>query len=91
MNWLYILFALQVADIATTIYVLNRGGRELNPVLNKLFVRYGARPVLLVMKIGFIALVYWLADYGYLPLYGVQILAGFYALLIAWNVYQISK
>lgn len=55
---IYPLILLQPADIATTHYALKSGaGTEGNPVLRKLFGRFGHERVLLLIKGAFIALV----------------------------------
>ncbi len=57
---LYLLIALQLADIATTHYALKSGaGTEGNPILRKLFDRFGHEKVLLVIKGAFIAWLLW--------------------------------
>ncbi len=38
---LYALIALQLADLATTLVVLQRGGKELNPVVRWFIVKLG--------------------------------------------------
>lgn len=47
---------LQIADIVSTVYALrNPNVREVNPLLQPLFDKFGALPVLLVVKIMFIS------------------------------------
>ena len=46
---LYVL--LQAADVYTTLTVLKQGGRELNPVLAKLFTRFDPLPVMVSVKL----------------------------------------
>lgn len=46
-----LLFALQIADAWTTIVILRRGGRELNPLLCRLMDRIGPLPALLASKL----------------------------------------
>lgn len=51
MSYLIYLFAiLQLADIYTTHMILKRGGKELNPVLAKLFDMFDYRIVLVIVK-----------------------------------------
>ena len=58
----YLLTTLQLADMATTHYVLKkRIGTEANPVLRWLFDQFSHRPVLLVIKGALIALLWWWA------------------------------
>ena len=47
-----LLVALQVADAATTIRIIQRGGHELNPLLNRFMSNLGVRVALLVSRIG---------------------------------------
>ena len=37
---------LQVADVFTTMRILDKGGKELNPILAKLFAKYEPLPTL---------------------------------------------
>jgi hypothetical protein len=49
---LLILFCvLQAADVYTTLTVLKQGGRELNPVLAKLFAKFDPLPVMVGIKL----------------------------------------
>jgi hypothetical protein len=57
---LYLLIALQVLDAATTMMFLSRGvGVEANPIMRKLFERFGPAPVLIVVKGAVIAMLWW--------------------------------
>ncbi len=47
---LVVLALLQILDIYTTYNILKLGGRELNPILNKLFDKVGVIPGLIVPK-----------------------------------------
>lgn len=54
-----ILLALQVMDIISTVFALRVPGvREANPLLAPLFKRFGALPVLLVVKFAVCALLW---------------------------------
>lgn len=56
---LFIVFALlQCADVATTLYVLKRGGREANPVMAAIMARLGNVAGLVVPKLVILAVVY---------------------------------
>jgi hypothetical protein len=49
---LLILFCLlQAADVYTTLTVLKQGGRELNPVLAKLFAKFDPLTVMVTLKL----------------------------------------
>ena len=56
-----LLTCMQVLDIVTTYVVLKKGGVELNPIMRKLFDKFGVIPTLLVSKVILLAVVF----YGY--------------------------
>ena len=90
---LFIFILLQIADCFTTIYILGKGGKELNPVLAKIFDTVGVWQGLLIMKFFAISIVlvgtkllpvevsYWLLGLGIVLYTGV----------VSWNGYQIYK
>jgi hypothetical protein len=87
---IYLLILLQLADIATTHFALRHGyGTEANPVLRKLFDRFGHEPVLLVSKAAFIAFVWYFQDLIHPLAYGL--LLGLYIWVVANNVNVIWK
>ena len=87
---LVVLIALQVADIATTHYVLKTGiGTEANPVLNKLFQKFGHEPVLLTTKGAFI--VFLLVVQHLIPVWALGGMVAFYLWVIWNNVRVIQK
>lgn len=49
---------LQVADSATTVYILNKGGVERNPIMAKAMRLVGVLPALLIIKAIMLALVF---------------------------------
>ena len=74
---------LQLADIYTTHRILKGGGVERNPLLCKLFDRFGVLPVLLVTKaVAVAAVIAALTDYPWV----VGGLDVFYAVVIANNL-----
>lgn len=89
---LYVLIALQVLDLLSTVIALrNPKLGEGNGVLKPLFDRFGALPVLLVGKSAFIALLlYWnsqiaieavyllCAVYGYVVVNNIKLIRGNY-------------
>jgi hypothetical protein len=83
-----LLSLLQVADAVTTYKILNNGGRELNPVMDWLFKRFGMLNVL-VIKVIAISLggVYLYLTY---PLVLIP-LCLLYVAVVGWNTYQIYK
>jgi len=56
-NMLYLLIALQIADVITTLFVLKQGGKEANPLMLALFGWMGPVPALLITKALIVALV----------------------------------
>jgi hypothetical protein len=70
MNPLYLLIALQVLDLVTTVIALrNPKLTESNGVLKPLMDKFGVLPTLIVLKGAFIALLWWAA-----PLVPVEVL-----------------
>lgn len=83
-----LLSLLQVADAATTYKIINKGGRELNPVMNWLFKRFGMLNVLAVKVI----LVSMAGVYLYITFpVGLIPLCILYVGVVGWNTYQIYK
>ena len=82
---LYALIALQAADLATTLVVLQRGGKELNPVARWFIVKLGPLFGLSLLKLAAIAVMVWAA-----PTPGVDYvfaaLCGAYVFVVANNV-----
>lgn len=87
---MYLLVALgvlQIADWYTTISILERGGKELNPVMRKAMELFGEEPALaikgiVVLLCGFFLMqhVFWLA-----------LLVIIYVLVVAWNTKELLK
>ena len=76
--------ALQVVDIATTVYILRTGiGREDNPVMRKLIEAFGSpAAALIVTKVPLVAVTAWAASQGAVSmgvLWGVAALSAFVA------------
>jgi hypothetical protein len=87
---LYLLIALQLADIATTHYALRTGiGQEANPLLRKLFDKFGHEVVLLVTKGAFIVFL-WFA-HPYILTEVLYLVAAGYVWVIWNNLSVISK
>jgi hypothetical protein len=90
---------LQIADIWTAHTVLKQGGREMNPLLARLFVRFGHLPVLWMFKAVVVRL-FWryvlgttIAFSGY-QIGGEQILiafCGLYLIVVLNNFRQIMR
>lgn len=84
-----LLVALNVADVALTHKILKRGGRELNPLLAALFKRMEPMPAMLIVKIPFLLVVYFLMPQ--VPILVMQVLVVGYACLMLWNIAQLQR
>ena len=84
---LLILFCvLQAADVYTTLTVLKQGGRELNPVLAKLFAKFDPLSVLVITKLlGVWAL--WWVNLAWLTFAACLV----YAYVVVRNYLEIEK
>ena len=82
---------LQLADVCTTLYALDRGGREVNPIMLRAFAVAGPAPALIVVKLCLIGLVYAAAINGWLLPYVLEGFCLFYVGIVANNLYQIRK
>lgn len=84
MIWLYLFFVLtQAADASLTALILNRGGRELNPIMRWAMGRIGMTPALVAMKIAICVLVYLALPF--LPIWFMAALCLFYVGVCGWN------
>ncbi len=77
-----ILFITQALDYHTTTSILDKGGKELNPVMAKLFSLFGMRPTLVVKGTAVTALGYWL---GTQNIYVLAAITAFYIGIILYN------
>lgn len=77
---------LQIADFLTTVWILNRDGRELNPVINWVMNKLGIIPALLVVK-SIAVFAVWLVDLFWLTSFGVIA----YSLVLGHNLYHCNK
>lgn len=89
MNPLYILIALQVADIVTTIIALRGPAHEANPILKKMMDLIGVVPALLLIKGAFITFL-WQYQ-ALLPVELLWALCAFYVWIVLGNVQTIRK
>ena len=82
---LYLLIALQLADIATTHYALRQKiGVEANPLLRTLFDKFGHEVVLLVTKGVFVAFLVYFYEYIYVE--ALYLVAALYCYVIYNNL-----
>jgi hypothetical protein len=85
---LVVLALLQVGDGLTTYCILSRGGRELNPVMAKIFAIVGIIPGLILKGVAVVIVGYFCGQASIVPL--LIIISG-YILVVLWNLYQIFK
>jgi len=62
-GWLIVFVLLNAADIYTTHTVLKQGGRELNPVLAKLFEQFDPIVVMVTLKLAAVWALWYLNVY----------------------------
>ena len=85
-GWLIVFVLLNAADIYTTHTVLKQGGRELNPVLAKLFEQFDPIVVMVTLKLAAVW-VLW-----YVDVYWITALAcAVYLYVVVNNWYEIKK
>lgn len=53
----------QIADVWTTLRALELGAREMNPLLNWIFQRFDALPVMVIVKLVGLWALWWLDSY----------------------------
>ena len=85
--WLAILGGLQVADWWTTVTILDKGGKELNPVLKYLMDKLGVDVAMTIKSV--IAMICGLVLLHYPP--WIILLAAIYAGVVGWNLTQLKK
>ena len=88
MTWFLIL---NVFDILITMYVLNHGGRELNPRLVKWFQRDDPDVVLIRVKVVLLSFVWLSAYFGALPSWALWALVIGYLALAGHNINTAMK
>jgi hypothetical protein len=85
-GWLVVFVLLNAADIYTTHSVLKQGGRELNPILAKLFEK--ADPIVVMVTLKLLAV--WAL--WYVDVYWITALAcAVYLYVVVNNWYEIKK
>jgi len=81
-----LVLALQLVDIATTLYVLKRGGVEANPLMRRLMEAFGSPEAALVAtKFAFVVLLG--ALYESIPVWSFGLMAAIYV----WVAYNNGK
>ena len=85
-GWLIVFVLLNAADIYTTHTVLKQGGRELNPVLAKLFEKADPIVVMVTLKLAAVWALW------YVDVYWVTALAcAVYLYVVVNNYYEMKK
>jgi hypothetical protein len=85
-GWLIVFVLLNAADIYTTHTVLKQGGRELNPVLAKLFEKADPIVVMVTLKVAAVWALW------YVDVYWITALAcAVYLYVVVNNWYEIKK
>lgn len=90
MTALYVLIALQVLDVLTTMVALsNPKLREGNPILAKLFNTFGPAPVLVVTKVALLGVIWYLLPNIYIE--AIWGLCAFYVWIVVNNIKKIRQ
>lgn len=84
LHLLYAVLALQVADVASTLYAFRNGATEANPVMKQLMFQLGTAPGLLLPKLIF-AIPVW-AYRDQFRDWGLWLIIGVYALVVINNL-----
>ena len=85
-GWLIVFVLLNAADIYTTHTVLKQGGRELNPILAKLFEKADPIVVMVTLKLAAVWALW------YVDVYWITALAcAVYLYVVVNNWYEIKK
>lgn len=85
MHFVYLLLALQVADLATTLYVLRTGkGAEANPIARKLMTWFGPELGLALPKIALAGAIWTFRDTT--PAWAYAMLCVMYVVIVGNNL-----
>ncbi|WP_442867566.1 DUF5658 family protein [Castellaniella sp. S9] len=89
-HWLYVLFlATQRADAVLTTLTLNRGGRELNPIMRWAMGRIGVVPTLFATKVVICAAIFLVLPWMWT--WVMFLLCLWYVWVCGWNASQYIK
>lgn len=89
MNSFYILIALQIADVVTTIVALSGPAHEANPILKKIMDAIGVVPALVLIKGAAVAF-FWFYQ-AMIPKPVFWMLCAFYVYIVYNNIVTIKK
>ena len=79
-----VILILQVLDVGTTLVALRHGAVEVNPIVNSMIKRLGAKVALLLIKLAFIILLFWFLHY--LPIWSLWAVIAVYVGVVIWNI-----
>jgi hypothetical protein len=79
---------LQIGDVLTTEKILGNGGKELNPIMNWLFTKFGMHKVLIIKSIVSTEIAFFAGLYS--PDFLIPI-AVFCTAVVVWNLNVIRK
>lgn len=89
MMLLWLLIVLQVVDALTTIKILEKGGRELNPAMDWIFRKIGVLEGLFIVKTLICGMCWiWME---FIPVWAFLFLIGATSLVIHHNIKQLQK
>lgn len=80
---------LNVLDVLTTMHVLSKGGREINPMVSWMIGKLGIVPALLVVKVFALGVLY--SQLAVIPMYILLIIFAVYVAVLANNVHAMLK
>ena len=83
------LIALNVLDAILTVRILKDGGKELNPVMDKLMKKIGVVPALVLAKAAGIGVLAYLLPS--VPYQALLALCGVYIGVVIWNVKTLKE
>ena len=86
---LWFFAVLQVADGMTTLHILARGGKELNPAMRWIFEQIGTLNGVFITKT-LLVIVFWMF-YDYIPIWAFAAMCGLYAAVVYHNVNELRK
>jgi len=79
-----VILILQVLDVGTTLVALRHGAVEVNPIVNSMIKRLGAKIALPLIKIAFIILLFWFLHS--LPIWFLWSVIVAYVGVVLWNI-----
>lgn len=88
---LAVLAVLQIADIVLTKKILDKGGKELNPFLNKIMQEVGVLPALLLVKGIMFAVIAWVFMFNPTPVIILVLINILYGFVVANNWVEFNK